>query len=174
MPREGQMIDRFLLFAFLLLMKNQLLRRTMPSSSSLLRCSELFLREKRFFQVQPHISTALQLRRSGHRALHAATKAQLLLPSIFTSTTTLQVKADIKKPPQHLSFAPNICSGVSGDFEISCLFICFQSWDAVWSFLSPEMQNAALSSTVCANGSDWCLLEEHPRGRELNVCLGIG
>ena len=94
-------------------------------------------------------------------------------PASSSALQTLQAKVDIKEPPQHLTFAPNICSGVSEDFEVSCLFICFQSWDGVWSFLSPEMQNAALSSTVCVSGSDWCLLEEHPRGQETCVaeCL---
>lgn len=94
-------------------------------------------------------------------------------PVSLSAPQTLQEKVDIKKTPQHLTFAPNICSGVSEDFEVSCLFICFRSWDAVWSFLSPEMQNAALSSTVCASGSDWCLLEEHPGGQEACVaeCL---
>lgn len=94
-------------------------------------------------------------------------------PASLSAPQTLQAEVGLKKPLEHLTFAPNICSDVSEDFEVSCLFICFRSWDAVWSCLSPEMQNAALSSTVCVSGSDWCLLEKHPGGQEMCVaeCL---
>lgn len=125
-------------------------------------------------EVTPGAAKYLVPGRAGPRAPHTAMKKEHVLCHISISTKTFQAKVDIEKHPQHPAFAaPNICSGVSEDFEVSCMFICFRSWDAVWSFLSLEMQNTALSSIVSASGSDWCLLEGHPGGQEMRVaeCL---
>jgi len=110
---------------------------TAPACCIALRCSQ----GRRGFTKCSQISAILLsqipcARPFCPRALHIAKKA---CTPFHVSISAFQVKVDTKKPPRHLTFAvPNICSGVSEDFEVSCVFICFQSWDAVWSFFKPE------------------------------------
>lgn len=183
MPREGQTKEDFLLLAFLLFMKKQLQRRTMSSSSCLLCCSELFSREERLYQVQPNISSAIQQKEFHVPGLPTGYSIRLwkqspCCPASLSAPHTLRAKVGTKKPSQHPTFAPNICCGVSEDFEVSCLFIFFQSWDVVWSVLSLEMEKKC--SVVFNSLCEWQWLM--PFGRAPQgpwdecswVCLGIG
>lgn len=69
--------------------------------------------------------------RSGHRSFRTATKTQLPLPGFVISTANSPSEGGPKETSRTSNFCSNICSDVSEDFEVSCLFICFRSWDAV-------------------------------------------
>lgn len=179
MLREGQIIEHFVLFVFLLFMKKQLWEErcwAAPACYTAQGCS-WGRRDYTGCNEYEHchsVQTSIMCQ-CGLAIEHSKQpwRHNSCCPASLSAPQTLQAKVGIKKSPQRLTFAPNICSGVSEDFEVSSLFVCFLFWDAVWPFLSPEIQNAALPSTICVSGSDWCLLEEHPGSQEMCVaeCL---
>lgn len=103
MPRQGQTMEDFLLFAFLLFMKKQLQRKKNDAKQLLpvvmlrtaLEGGEVIPGAAKFQLCHP--AEGIPCARAAHRTVHTAVKAELLLPSIPVSTTPSPSKGGHKK-----------------------------------------------------------------------------